>query len=80
MRQAVIQCPKRLRYVSNNAVIEDQGPILRRGARSLLSKQLLRELKAAGGIDGSAPDKGMSALLAKEVQSPSCHPTARGES
>lgn len=77
MRQAVVQCPKRLRYVSNNAVIEDQGPILRRGAGSLLSKQLLRELKAAGGIDGSAPDKGMSASLAKEVQSPFSSPQCK---
>ena len=70
MRQAVVQCLERLRHVSDNAVIEDQGPILWRGAGSLLSKQLLRELKAAGGIDGSAPDKRLLALLAKEVQWP----------
>ena len=74
MRQAVVKCPERLRHVSDDAVTEDQGPILRRGAGSLLSKQLLRELEAAGGIDGSAPDKGMSAWLAKEVQSPFSSP------
>ena len=74
MCQAVVQRLERLRHVSNDAVIEDQGPILWRGAGSLLSKQLLRELKAASGIDGSAPDKRMSALLAKKVQWPFLSP------
>ena len=48
--QAAVKRCEGLRHVCDDAIIEDEGSVLWSGTLSLVSKELLRELVAAGGI------------------------------